>query len=110
MPRFDPAELAIHHAKHGADFMAATDTEYERLAEQFLLTPFRPGLIECKRKRGDIVRYDEITQEFAVLSAVGVIRTYFKPVPCASLPRGVPKVGCHGMRDNLQYFNTECSK
>jgi len=90
--------------------MAATDTEYERRAEQFLLAPLRPDLLECKRKRGDIVRYDKVTQEFAVLSAAGVIRTYFKPVPCASLPRGVPKTGCHGMRDNMEYFRTECLK
>jgi hypothetical protein len=31
-------------------------------------------------------------------------------VPCASLPRGAPRVGCHGMRDNMQYFSAECMK
>ncbi len=32
--RFDPNELAIHHAKHGTDFQAASAQDYEQQAER----------------------------------------------------------------------------
>ena len=110
MPRFEPNERAIHYAKHRADFPAITEVQYEQAAERFLLAPLHSDLLECKRQRGDIVRYDKVTGEFAVLSATGMIRTYFRPIPCASVPRGAPLVGCHGETDNVAYFNKECAK
>lgn len=109
MPYFDSKELPIHYAKHGGEFAALTHAEYERLANQFLTVPLRPGLMECTRKKGDIVRYDTASEEYGVLSAGGLIRTYFKPRPCASLPSGVPKIGCHGFPDNIQYFRAMCA-
>jgi hypothetical protein len=91
-------------------FGVATDMEYERLAAQFLLAAGHADLLQCIRKHGDIVRYNRVTTEFGVLSAQGVIRTYFKPKPCRSLPKNVPKVDCHGYRDNFQYFHAECAR
>ena len=110
MLRFNSGELAIHYAKHRADFSVTTDVEYELEAERFLLLPPHPDLLEFSRAHGDKVRYHKMTQEFAVLSSAGVIRTYFRPVPCSSLPPLQPKKNCHGMPDNLQYFTAECAR
>ena len=108
MARFDAAELQIHYAKHRADFAVSTDKEYERLADAFLSRPLYPDLMQCTRTKGDIVRYDVVTQEYGVLSVSGVIRTYFKPIPCASLAVAAPRVNCHGYVDNVQYFSASC--
>lgn len=108
MPNFDPLELKLHFVKHGTEFGAPTDAEYERLAAHFLTAPLRPGVLECTRKCGDIVRYDTATTEYGVLSATLAIRTYFKPRPCSSLPAAAPKLDCHGYSDNVQYFKARC--
>jgi hypothetical protein len=50
------------------------------------------------------------TEEFGVLSAAGIIRTYFKPVPCVSLPVHVVKSNCHGEPTNVEYFRSECGR
>lgn len=105
---FDPLELPIHYARHRTDFAVATDKEYERLAEHFLARPPAPHLLECKRGGGDFTRYDTITREYIVRSGGGAIRTYFKPVPCSSIPAGLPRVRCHGYVDNIEYFNKKC--
>jgi pyocin large subunit-like protein len=104
MPGFDPSELADHYAKHGADFPVSDDRQYEAQAAQFLVGPRRASLLECFRSGGDLVRYDAATEEFGVLSGNGVIRTYYKPVPCRV--RMVPF--CHGEVDNIQYFRRTC--
>jgi pyocin large subunit-like protein len=107
---FDAAQLAIHFAKHHADFSVTNETEYEKLADVFMASVAHPDVVECTRKQGDIVRYHRSTAEFGVLSAAGIIRTYFRAKPCASLPPTVPKVACHGYASNLQYFKAECSR
>jgi pyocin large subunit-like protein len=103
--RFDSYERSIHFAKHGADFPVPGEVEYELAAERFLLSPVRSGLLECKRNGGDLLRYDTASEEFAVMSRSGVIRTYYKPVPC--VVRAVPF--CHGEPDNVHYFRKTCS-
>jgi pyocin large subunit-like protein len=105
---FDAAELAIHYAKHRTDFAVATDKEYERLADLFLTGPPHPNLKKCNRKHGDLVRYDTVTQEYGVLAGGGIIRTYFKPIPCASLPVGAPPLSCHEFPNNVEYFLNSC--
>jgi len=105
---FDPSELPIHWARHRIDFAVLTDKDYERLAEQFLAKPQAPHILECTRSLGDLIRYDTITTEYAVLARGGAIRTYFKPVPCSSIPAGLPKVRCHGYANNIEYFNNTC--
>lgn len=101
--------MAIHHAKHQSDFPGLTPAQYEALADAFLQRPSSSSFKECNRKRGDFLRYDMVTGEFAVLSNNGVIRTYFKPVPCATLPPSA-RVRCHGYSSNLDYFNAECRR
>ena len=109
VPRFDPSELAIHHAKHGAQFPGITATDYENLADRFLGRPPTASMLECRRKKGDMLRYDKTTEEFGVLSPAGIIRTYFKPVPCVSLPLPL-RTNCHGHPTNVDYFREECKR
>ena len=64
---------------------------------------------------GDILRYDSLTEAFGVLDSLGVIRTFFKPIPCATL-RGAALIEalrsgrCHAYADNLEYFRSECKR
>jgi pyocin large subunit-like protein len=107
--RFESAELAIHHAKHGADFGMVSEGEYEDLARRFLTTQSGPDLKECTRQQGDLIRYNPLTQDFGVLAPDGFIRTYFKPVPCRTLPPE-KRVNCHNYADNIEYFERECKR
>jgi pyocin large subunit-like protein len=104
---FEAGELARHYAKHGGLFPGKSVDDYENAAARFLESPHGPTTLECRRRKGDLVRFDLATDEFGVLSANGQIRTYFKPVPCASLPVGF-KANCHGFSDNITYFRKEC--
>lgn len=70
-----------HFNHHGADFGAASITVYETQADAFLRRPLSATCFERRRADGDIVRFDSATDEFAVLSNDGFIRTYFKPDP-----------------------------
>jgi pyocin large subunit-like protein len=106
---FDPLELADHYAKHRADFVVFTEKEYEAMADRFMAGPLAPHLMECTRRNLDIIRYDTITTEYAVCTSAGIIRTYFKPVPCASIPMGGPRVPCHNYIDNVAYFRVTCT-
>ena len=94
---FDPSELLDHFDRHGAEVGAASPEEYQWKADTFLGRPLEPPIRECKRNNGDRVRFDPRTDEFGILSAHDVIRTYFTPKPRAS-----------GRRGKLQYFLRQC--
>jgi len=96
---FDPLRLAAHFQAHRADFGAATAAAYEALADRFLGGPIDTRTHQCVRSNGDVLRYSELTQEFGIISARGVIRTYFKPKPRR-----------HRYVTNLTYFRVECLK
>src|SRR5271165_673405 len=83
---FEPPELGDHFSWHGGDFPVTSPTEYENLADLFLGGPRPIGAAECIRRGGDMVRYDPATGELGVLGINRVIRTYFRPVPCHTLP------------------------
>lgn len=83
------------------------------MADTFLGGPKPPHVHECTRKKGDILRFDPSTQACGVLGKDRVIRTYFKPVPCVSIPwpqraAAMATGRCHGEADNLKYFQREC--
>lgn len=104
-----------HFAKHGAEVGASDAEDYERLADELLGSVKPPEVHECKRSKGDLVRYDPRTEVFGVVDAAGVIRTYFKPIPCSKVPfhlrAGAKRRGeCHGFLSNLHYFQAECKK
>ncbi|HEV2288629.1 MAG TPA: RHS repeat-associated core domain-containing protein [Candidatus Acidoferrales bacterium] len=75
----DDSSLAAHFEKHGAEFGAKSEGEYEALAKDFLSGPKLEGVLEKVRPNGDILRYNPATNEFGVISKSGAIRTFFKP-------------------------------
>lgn len=104
-----------HFQEHGDDFRAGTAEEYEILADVFLTKPHCSGMHEHTRRGGDRIRYDAGTNEFGVVDASGIIRTYFKPVPCSSLPAHLRVAAkrsgrCHGHANNVIYFKVECKR
>ena len=108
-------QLNYHFTEHGADFGASNASEYEQAADTFLGGSLPSGIHQCTRRRGDVVRYDPQTQTYGVLDNKGVIRTYYKPVPCSSLPalvrNDVKEAGrCHEHANNFLYFQSECRR
>jgi pyocin large subunit-like protein len=106
-------ELIQHFGEHGNEFGAATDTEYEALADAFWHDPKPAHVQECRRRRGDILRFDPITQTLSAVDNKSVIRTFFKPIPCVSVTvpqRAAMKAAgrCHDYTDNLLYFQARC--
>jgi len=88
-----------HWQDHSAEFPEIADEiEYERRAAEFLNAPLGPTMLESIRSNdGDIIRYDQATENFAVMRADGVIRTFFRPTK-----------HWHGLSSNLEYFQREC--
>lgn len=109
-------QRARHFTEHGGDFGAADADAYEQLADSFLGgTAPSGGVRECTRKMGDKVRYDPATYAYGVLDANGVIRTFYKPIPCANLPSSVRESfrrsgRCHPYASNSLYFEAECNR
>src|SRR5712692_4554135 len=79
-------QLKYPYQEHGMDFGAGSADDYERLADTFLGSGLAPNARECTRRQGDTVRFNPHTNEYGVLDSSGIIRTYFKPVPCISVP------------------------
>jgi len=109
-------QLNRHFQEHGADFGASDASNYEAQADVFLGEPRTSGVHECTRKKGDIIRYDPRSHAYGVLDSSGVIRTYYKPVPCSSITNAAKRAAlrtsgrCHGHANNFQYFQAECRK
>ena len=68
MPFANSFSRAIHFAKHGHKFGAATEFDYERMADAFMALPLASNLYECINPTGtnDRVRLDSITLHFGV--------------------------------------------
>lgn len=108
-------QLSRHFSEHGADFGASNAKEYEEAADGFLGGTLPQGIHECRRKQGDIIRYNPKGQDYGVLDKEGIIRTYFKPIPCSSVPasvrQSIRQAGrCHGHANNFLYFQSECKR
>jgi filamentous hemagglutinin len=87
-----------HFGKHGTEFGLTNEIDYERLADAFLTGPKTPEILECRRPReNDVIRYNYSTNEIGVLTAFGVIRTYFKPDPAE-----------HYLPHNMDYYLVNC--
>ena len=73
--------LLDHFAKHGTEFGARTAQEYLAGASQFAEAALQgtKGVEMAVRTNGDKLFYKVATNEFLVITANGVIRTYFKP-------------------------------
>lgn len=109
------AQLNRHFSEHGDDFGASSAKEYEDMADIFLGGDKPTTVYECVRSGGTKLRYDPCSEAFGVLDGARVIRTYFKPVPCSSLPGAVRELRrqagrCHPHANNVVYFKVECKK
>jgi len=94
---FDPAALSDHFLRHGLLVRAINEGDYELRADDFVGNPRRSTSHECTRANGDFVRFDPFTNEYAVVSVAGIIRTYFIAEPIV-----------HGYMTNYEYFNHSC--
>lgn len=92
-------EYLGHCKRHQVEVAAKDCPDYEMRALDFLTKPPQPSLHECKRSKGDIVRYDAATDEFGIFSFDGFIRTYMKPT-----------VAWHKLPSNMHYFMQECAR
>lgn len=114
---FESWQLRLrHYVDHGSDFGAKNSTDYCLRAKTFLNKPVTLGgdIEENQRRRGGVlveewVRYDKITNEFAVVYTDGVICTYFKPMMASHAPPGTPRRKTHRRASNYQYFLDECN-
>jgi hypothetical protein len=103
-------------SKHGTEFGASNAEEYERFADEFLGGSAPSGIQECARTGGDRLRYDPLTEAFGVVDSTGIIRSYYRPVPCASirdpLVRATVRLAgmCHRYANNLLYFQEQCGR
>jgi filamentous hemagglutinin len=90
-----------HYQDHVNEFgvTALGPSEYANMADTFLGAQLPTGVLEYIRSKGDIIRFNPVTNEFGILSSSNFIRTYFKPDPAA-----------HGLPSNMDYFNRECGK
>jgi len=85
-------ELATKYKVHGSEFGLVSEAEYFALADAFMGGPKGSPTMERTRADGALVRYNEATEEFGILSG-GYIRTYFKPDPAE-----------HSFVNNRAYF------
>ena len=107
--------LAEHYADHGAEFGSITVADYSHLADELWVSPKPRHVEECRRRRGDTLRFDTLSESFGVVDKNNLIRTFFKPIPCHRVPlprRNVMRQEgrCHGWADNLTYFREACKQ
>ena len=78
---FKPGELDIHFNKHAGEWGAGNITKDSYLKRAIDLLGREPGgeILGHTRANGDILRYNTITNEFAIGAQDGTIRTLFKP-------------------------------
>jgi filamentous hemagglutinin len=96
----DASSRADHYERHGAEFGITSEFDYERAACDFLNGPLDASILRCVRQgNGDSIRYNMITQAFAVMRSDGILKTFYKP-----------QVSWHKFSSNLVYFQVECKK
>jgi pyocin large subunit-like protein len=108
-------ETNRHYQEHGDDFGFPNPEAYEDAADLFLGGAKPLDVYECTRRCGYILRYDANTEAFGIIDKDGIIRTYYKPIPCAKVPfaerqAAVSAGRCHKYPSNLVYFKMECLK
>jgi hypothetical protein len=69
---------SIHFARHGHEFGAADEFEYERLADTFMSGPIHADIHECVNPTGtnDRIRLNAVNRHLGVGYGSLVIRTY----------------------------------
>jgi len=71
-------QRALHFARHGNEFTAVDEFEYERLADAFMSAPAHADMHECVNPTGtnDHNRLDASNRHFGVAYGRLIIRTY----------------------------------
>lgn len=90
-----------HFTRHAPLLGLATPADYQAEADEFLGNPvLLAGVLECVRAHsGDKIRYNPNTEEWGVLSATNVIKTYYILTTAITI---------HG--SGMNYFISECAK
>jgi hypothetical protein len=109
---FSDADLLDHFSKHHIECGAATKEIYFEMAKALLEIDLleNPHIIECTRTNNDVLRLNCITNEFAVVSVSGIVKTYYIPQPRAAAPAGTSRRKTHSHPNNIDYFWSECRK
>jgi len=102
MPFANAFERDIHFKKHGSDFGAATEIQYEQMADAFMTAPLTLTMRQCVRPNGtDRVRINIANKHFGVGAvASAIIQTYY----IVPFHRYVRRNGIVG------FFNYECAR
>jgi hypothetical protein len=102
MPFASAFERAIHFKKHGHEFGAATELQYEQMADTFMVAPMALTVRECVRPNGtDRLRINIANHHFGVaVVATTIILTYYI-VPLHQITRRDGIVG---------FFEYECAR
>jgi hypothetical protein len=92
VPFLNAAQRSKHYVKHGHRFGAATEQDYERMADEFMTFPLLPPLVECTRITGtfDRVRLNGTTGHYGVAYNILTIRTFHVKEAAAVARRGGP--------------------
>lgn len=79
MPFSTAQERALHFQKHGREFKAATEVEYEQMADAFMGQPMTITTRECIRPQGiDRLRFNVANDHFgAAIVASTIIKTFY---------------------------------
>lgn len=107
----NPALLMQHFTKHNPwDFHYQDAAEYLDKAKAFLETNLTAiGAEECvDPQSGDTIRFSIKTNEFAVVNPLGILRTYYRPMPRHLAPPGWPAQKMHSQPANYDYFRGNC--
>lgn len=76
---FAPGRLEPHFADHAGEYGAIGIDAYVSRARSLLSTDVGNGIRGSTRTNGDVIRYNDRTNELAIGTSDGVIRTLFRP-------------------------------
>lgn len=94
------SQLTDHFTRHGSVLGISTEVEYLERADAFCAGTKTNEIAECIRAReGDRIRYNGRTEEYGVLRADNVIRTYYKLTDAITI-----------CGSGYAYFIGECAK
>jgi len=107
-------ERHFHFENHGDEFGLTDDGDYQAEARDFLNADrtIHTDIQECVRnKNGDVVRFNATTDQFAVMSVDGTIKSYYKPMPRRLAPSSYsPHKARHDYATNQLYFEDTCRR
>lgn len=101
MPFTDAMRRSIHFVRHGHEFGAADEFEYERLADAFMSQAVSPVLQQCFRTTGGRVRFHFMSYHFGVARGQPEsVRTFYV----------VPVAKVNGRGGVAGFFQSECQR